>query len=239
MARVLADLNIAEVIAESHSRDYPGDSARLLLKQSIFARNGVTPEEVDTSLRWYGYHMDKYLEVYDRAIEMVESDIAATTERAGAAREKDTNVQSVYDTEGDSVDLWRGLRTRTYSPGMPSSFTTFHTVTDRNWQRGDIFTLSLRASGSPAPVTLTLAVDYQDGQHEYVTSTVSTSGWTHLSLPLDSARIASQVYGLIHAATMPGQTLVTDSLSLVRTRRLASWKERRSNVQEFSGGYNR
>lgn len=239
MARVIADLNIAEVIADVEAGNYRTDSSKILLKQSVYAKNKVTPQQVDTSLKWYGYHMDKYLEVYDRAIAMIEEDIATTTERAGAMKETAVTSSNIYATEGDSVDLWRGLRLRVFADNMPGTFTTFNLHTDRNWQRGDNYTLNLRSNGSKADITMTIVADYRDGAREYITATTPSGGWRRLTLPLDSAREASQVYGFIQCTPENNGVVVTDSISLVRTRRQPDWRNRRTNVNSFQNEFNR
>lgn len=237
MARILADLNIAEGIVESDRRSYPTDSTKVLLRQSIYARHGVTTEQVDSSFKWYGYHMDKYIEVYDLAIELVENDIQTTTANAGTNRENTVN-RSIYATEGDSVDVWGGQKLRIFAANMPTDIATFHIVSDRNWEKGDIYTLKARLTGSISPLTLSITAEYPDGTRDYVSSQSSGTGWHHLDLPLNPEKKASTVYGFISASPQGRDIMIADSIALVR-RRAGSSSAPRSTVKELSSLYGR
>ena len=92
---------------------------------------------------------------------------------------------SIYATEGDSVDVWQGQKLRVFAANMPSDFTTFYLVNDRNWENGDVYTLSARISGmGDSPLRMSIAAEYPDGSRDYVTSDTKGNGWQHLDLPL-------------------------------------------------------
>ncbi|MCH5327174.1 MAG: DUF4296 domain-containing protein, partial [Duncaniella sp.] len=63
MAEILADVYVGEAVIESTPQLFTTDSARRAFKQEIFARHGVTNADVDTSLFWYGYNVEQYMEV--------------------------------------------------------------------------------------------------------------------------------------------------------------------------------
>lgn len=238
MARVVADLTVADGIVESDPRSFPNDSVKLLFKQSIYKKHGVTPEEVDSSLRWYGYHMDKYLEVYDRAIEIVEENIATTTANAGAVKSTET-VKNIYATEGDSVDVWTGQRLRLFAANQPSDIIIFNITSDRNWEAGDVYTLRTRATGIRRPMRLELTAEYQDGTRDYISADNSADGWQQLDLPLNPDKTASQVYGYISYTPGAGEYAIADSISLVRRRASAVTEPMRAAVKSFSSSYGR
>lgn len=218
MARILADLSIADGVVETDRHSYLTDSSKIVLRESIYAKHGVTTEQVDSSLKWYGYHMDKYVEVYDLAIGMVEKDIQTTTANAGTMRESNRST-SIYATEGDSVDLWPGQRLRLFTANMPGDFATFHLVSDRNWENGDVYTISARLSGSTStPLRMAITAEYPDGSRDYVVGDAAGEGWQHVDLPLDPERKASIVFGYITAAPRGKEVLIADSISLVRRR---------------------
>ncbi|MDE6458729.1 MAG: DUF4296 domain-containing protein, partial [Muribaculum sp.] len=60
MASLLVDIHKGEGVVDLNSSAYRGDSARKVLKQSRYMRHGVTAEQVDTSLEWYGHNIEKY-----------------------------------------------------------------------------------------------------------------------------------------------------------------------------------
>ena len=238
MAHVVADLSIADGIVESDPRSFPTDSVKLLFKQSIYKKHGVTPEEVDSSLRWYGYHMDKYLEVYDRAIEIVEENIATTTANAGAVKNTEP-VNNIYATEGDSVDVWPGQRLRLFAANQPSDIIIFNVMSDRNWEAGDVYTLRTRTLGLRRPMRLELTAEYQDGTRDYVSTDLSGDGWQQIDLPLNPDKTASQVYGYISYTPVGGEYVIADSISLVRRRASAVTELMRADVRNFSSTYGR
>lgn len=235
MARIIADLSIAEAVVESDYKAFPTDSDKLALKQSIYLRNKVTPEQVDTSLRWYGRNMDILVEVYERAIEMTEHDLRDAA--LSAASTPSTKSTSIYATEGDSVDLWTSQPNRVFAANMPTDISTFHIISDRNWQDGDIFTLSARATGPKSPVRLAIIAEYQDGTREYATSGLSAPGWHRLKIALNPEKKASMVYGYILYTPSGDEVVALDSISLVRTRVSPAAESIRRNVKSFASDY--
>ena len=90
MASLLVDIHKGEGVVDLNSSAYRSDSARKVLKQSIYMRHGVTAEQVDTSLVWYGHNIEKYIEVYDKVIaqlekELKDADVAASGEKVQLA----------------------------------------------------------------------------------------------------------------------------------------------------------
>ncbi len=235
MARIIADLSIAEAVVESDYKAFPTDSDKLALKQSIYLKNKVTPEQVDTSLRWYGRNMDILVEVYDRAIEMTEHELKSAA--LSAASMPSTKSTSIYATEGDSIDLWTSEPSRIFAPNMPTDISTFHLISDRNWQNGDIFTLSARATEPKNPVRFAITAEYQDGTREYVTSGSPSSGWHRLKIALNPDKKASMIYGYILYTPAEDEVVALDSISLVRTRISPAAEGIRRNIKSFASDY--
>ena len=230
MAQIIADLNVADALTETDTRTYATESSRMALKQAIYDKHRVTPEEMDSSLRYYGYNMAKYLEIHERAIAIVERRIADATSRAATTRQEQAPT-SIYATEGDSIDLWRGPRLRHFAQNIPSNIIVFSLPTDRNWQSGDLYTLTLRANtASTVPLSLALTAEYSDGSSDYTTAIYTASGRHTLNLPLDPTRSAHTVHGYILAQPAPGTNLIADSITLVRRRAAAATPAMRSTV---------
>uniref|UniRef100_UPI002574FC70 hypothetical protein n=1 Tax=Duncaniella freteri TaxID=2530391 RepID=UPI002574FC70 len=78
--------------------------------------------------------------------------------------------------------------------------------------------LSVKGVNTHNLVTLNMAVDYNDGTTEYRWYNGPADGMNRLLLVLDSAKVASTVYGAIHYAASPKEISYLDSISLVRTR---------------------
>ncbi|MCM1348100.1 MAG: DUF4296 domain-containing protein [Firmicutes bacterium] len=232
MARLLADIHTGESVVESSSRSFPTDSARQAFLQAIYAKHGVTREEVDSSFSWYGYNIEKYMEVYDRTVEILEERLEKAQEIAGASA--DGAVEIDVNLQGDSVDVWPGIRWRRFASTMPNDHLTFALTTDRNWERGDVYTLRGKSTDNHQPLTFTITAEYSDGQREYATSTMPGDGWHQLQFALDSARSAQNVYGLISYQARPGEVVFVDSVSLYRTRWGGHYRDLRNTVKKFS-----
>lgn len=226
MAHVMADVYVGEAVMESSPQLFPTDSARRAFKQAIFARNGVTTAEVDTSLFWYGYNTEEYLKVCERTEEIIHERIAEA-ESKGAKAASTTRSMSI---DGDSVNLWSGPSAIRNSLQNPTDYITFSIPRDKNWERGDRYTLSGKGILTHHPIEMVLAVDYNDGNTEYVTLRRDASERTQrLTLVLDSMKTATSVYGYVHYKPSDGEVSYLDSLSLVRTRGKNDNKKARAN----------
>lgn len=214
MAGLMADIYLGDAVVDNNSRAYGTDSLRKVLMQSIYQKHGVTREEVDTSLDWYGHHVQVYMEMCDLTEEILQKRVEEA-ERAGGKSEKAPRLMSL---DGDSVDVWTGIRYRRNTPDMASDFIAFNVASDKNWDRGDRYTLSVKGLNTHRPVTLALAVDYNDGSTEYKWFNGPAEGMNRLLLVLDSAKVASTVYGSIHYAGAKDEVSYLDSITLVRTR---------------------
>lgn len=217
MGALMADLSVGNVIVDNDAMRYPNDSTRLALLQSIYARHGVTSADVDSSMAWYGYHLDKYLEVCDIATEILQKRIAEA-EQSGV---KSSNVvKRNMSADGDSVNLWTSVGAKRNTPHDATEYMPFTFFTDKNWERGDRYTLSAHGVNTRQPLTMVIAADYTDGTTEYITlhRPLDNEAAAHLTFVLDSNKVASRVYGSMHYAAREGEVSWLDSISLVRTR---------------------
>lgn len=216
MARLLVDIHKGESFIDVNPRVFPDDSAKRAFKQSIYAKHGVTSAQVDSSFKWYGYNMEKYMEVYERAIEILDKELLAAQELAGSSSQGLANVNLTF--EGDSVDVWQGVRYRRLSPNMPDEFVSFHINSDRYWEKGDVYLLKSKAMDTHRALEYYIAVNYSDGSKEYIHRPMPGNGWHELKFALDSSKTAQQIYGAIHYVPKSGEVAFLDSISLIRTR---------------------
>lgn len=229
MAHILVDIHKAEVIAETNSRAYT-DSLKRVLRQSVYAKYGVTQEQVDSSLSWYGYNMKKYMDVYDRSIEILEKDLADARENAASS----TAVSDINVTfDGDSVDVWTAERMRRFSTNMPSNIMTFTMTRDQYWEKGDAYTLRPKMVGFRGPVDVTMAVEYVDGSVNFVERQLNGDGWQSVTLLVDTLKDSRSVYGTIAYRPHLGETAFLDSIQLFRTRKAPHQNEYRSTQRFF------
>lgn len=228
MASLMADIHTAESMMELDRTSFRSDSARMALKQSVYARHGVTGEQVDTTLAWYGHHLDKYVEVYNRVGEILQKRMDAID-----ADLVDLGLAVV----GDSADAWGDVRSKVFDRRYPGDFLSFSIKADDTWENGDCYLWRLKTFNTVRPVRMVMVADYDDGRSDMRSFTSEGDGWQELSLDLDSTRVATRVYGSALIDIAGRERVFVDSISLVRTRVNPSryWSSRR-NVEAFDYG---
>ena len=116
--------------------------------------------------------------------------------------------------DGDSVNIWAGLVSRRNSRELVSDFISFNVFTDKNWERGDRYTLSVKGINTHCPVTLNMAVDYNDGTTEYRWFTGPAEGMNRLLLVLDSGQGGLHTLRHHTLRPAPGEVSYLDSITL-------------------------
>lgn len=228
MADLLVDIHKGEGVIDLNSASYRNDSLRKVLKQSVYMKHGVTAEQVDTSLVWYGHNVEKYIEVYDMVIERLEAEL------------KDADVSSSgervqFAVVGDSVDAWSDAKYRRFAYGMPSENMKFGLKRDDNWERGDVYTWNVYVRNRRSPIRWTIAGEYNDGTTDYIAHTVSQDGWNTITFPVDTAKNLRYVYGVLSVSPGKGEVTYVDSISLIRTRYNPD-KYNRAGVKRYLNG---
>ncbi|MDE7406956.1 MAG: DUF4296 domain-containing protein [Muribaculaceae bacterium] len=224
MAQLLADIHTAESVVDMNRVDYRGDSMRMVVKQSVYARHGVDQSTVDTSFMWYGRHLDEYIAVYERVDEILHERMDAID-----AELADVNISVI----GDSADAWGDTRWRIIDARYPSHYMAFSLDADETWDRGDNYKWSMKLFNGRKPLRWAIVAEYDDGDSEMTTATADGDGWQNLTFNLDSTRTASRVYGWATVDVQGDDRVFVDSISLVRTRLDKSkyWSGRRSVIK--------
>lgn len=210
MARLLADVHTGESIVELERTRYYTDSMKQVMKQSVLRRHGVTSEQFDSSLAWYGRNIKEYMEVYDETIEILEHRLIETGNRVAA--------ENALSIAGDSVDVWPNPRYITINDRTPSKILTFNFARDPNWERGDNYTWRVKLFNAPQDSRWTIGAQYADGTMEYVSSTAGGDGWKEIKFQTDSMLDPVRIFGYFDGNNRPGSDLRLDSIEMVRKR---------------------
>lgn len=228
MVDLLVDIHKGESIVELNRSKYSTDSMRKVMKQSIFERHGVTQEQFDTSLVWYGHNIEKYIEVYDKVIENLEGEIKLADVSSDGSRVQMAVV-------GDSVDAWGDVRYRQFAYGEPSDILKFHIRRDENWEKGDVYRWKFYVTKRISPMTWTLAADYNDGSTDYTYGSIASEGWNEITFVTDTAKTVANLYGTIMLQPQNLESAYVDSITLVRTRHKPSEYFRSSIRTTYNG----
>jgi len=209
MAELLADIHIGESFVESNYQDFPSDSMRMLMKQSVIYHHGYTMEQVDTSFMWYGAHLDTYQEVYDKAIAIIERRIAEDNSSRSVKLKMENNV--------DSSDVWTGAPRYQLSTLSPSRYIVFNVPVGKDRPKGDMYTLRASFTNLPSMARWIIQAMYDDGSLEILQTRFSGDGRHEMTFYTDSVKAATRIYGSVELdmTNAPGTTIV-DSVSLIR-----------------------
>lgn len=211
MAELMADIHTAESVTEMNFKEYETDSSKLALKQAVLERHGVDQAKLDTSFMWYGAHLDRYMRVYDKTIEVLEGRL----EHSDALLAAEAGVS----VAGDSVDVWTRPRIFAFSPLMGTNSMTFLISSDDNWEKGDRYTWRAKFFNLQKPAKWMVAAEYKTGEYEVLNSTITGDGWQEVTFSMDSNLVADKIYGVL---TMPENNtrgnVYLDSMQLVRNR---------------------
>lgn len=208
MAELLADIYTAESIVDINRTSYMTDSMKKVMKQSVYLKHGVTEQQVDTSFVWYGHHIEQYVEIYDKVIEILEKGVA----QASATGTK-------FGIAGDSVDTWQWSRHYALTKFSPSRIITFDLPKDENWQKGDVYAWAMKTINNRMPLKWGISAEYPDGTVEYCQSDINGEGWNKLQYVSDSTQIPLRIAGyVITTGNGREDNIYLDSISLIRDR---------------------
>ena len=242
MAELIADLQIADAYIDSHMDEFPNDSSKQVLKQSIFKKYGITSAEYDSSLVWYAHNMEDYIKAHDQAVGILQKRIDKITKNNKLPDEADRtlpgepthgvfprsgingplggkfNHMSDNDIESDTADLWQGRRTYMLTQGAGRGFINFDMTPDANYKRGDRYQLAYKIGRGDNEFKVSLNVDYIDGSTSQNARATYGDGWVTVDVQSDTARQVRRVYGYVSYNIKPGHVAYVDSLMLIRTR---------------------
>jgi len=240
MADLIVDLQIADAYIESHIGDYPNDSSKMVLKQSIFKKHGITLQDYDSSLVWYAHNMEDYTKAYDKALttlnkrhEKIKNDgnnmsgdepvgvqgmpTHAATPGGAQGKPRHLNKMGSNNVQGDTTDMWQGKRRYMLTQGAQRGFITFDLPPDAGKQRGDRYQLTYKLTRGGNEFKVSLNIDYADGGTSQISRGTNSDGWVNIDVQSDSARQVRRVYGYLSYNIKRGHTAYVDSVMLIRT----------------------
>lgn len=201
MVRVMADVELAHSYVQT--QPVGGDRLRLeeALTEDALQRNGVSREEYDSTLRWYGRNMDEYYRLFDG----VDRELARR--RLSVAGENGSD-------HGDN-DIWPYARHMVIWPGTGSGSLSFD-IAEPALERGDALALHLRMR-SMTSTRVMLGVEYTDHHCSYMSRMNTSDRYIDLSLQTDTAYDVRRIFGYVMADDLHSLPITADSIGLIRT----------------------
>jgi len=142
MRVVLYDMQIAEAIVEKMPESYPTSDDRMTVYEAVFAKHQITQAEFDSSLVWYGKHVDLYMGIYQLVLKDLNANLAAFSEI------KPEPI--IGDISGnDSIDIWIYNRSEIFSPKRVFNAILFDIFPQNPYLSGSSYVFELSVWGIP------------------------------------------------------------------------------------------
>ncbi len=177
MVRTMADLEIAQSYIQNKGYTNGGSDNKDRILEYVLVKNKVSREDFDSTISWYGRHIDKYDELYQK----VDKELARRESRI-----------SGNATEVLSNDLWPYSRHLVISSKSNTDNLSF-SLPPKDVVKGDRiiwkFNLSMPVDGNAI-----LGVRYLDGNVAYI-SIHPNHNTNELSLQTDTSRNIREIFG--------------------------------------------
>ena len=200
MASVLSDMHIAEAYIEMNQSEFPDDSSRKVLLQSILQQHGMSRAELDRSLDWYGRNMDEYVKLYEdveKELLAKDSDIRGNAEGQESVGESLFPLPSMFHiAKGDRED------------GIYFSFPASSVAP------GSRLALRLRVTKYDGKINILFGTEYDDGSNSYTYQKKVQGGKYTIYLQTDSTVNVKRVYGSVRFPEIGAIPVWVDSLSI-------------------------
>ncbi len=228
MKNLLKDIYRAEAYIEGHSSEFATDSQKMVLKQSIFEKHGVSQALYDSSLVWYAKNIDVLNNVYRKVgKELQEESKDYQKQVKGPVMQGNANgvqngggrpLKKYHAATGDTADLWTQPRQWLMTPAMNGNYVSFDYKPDKEMRSGDRYRLSMKLFTGGGNAQLVLALEYLDGSISFITRNMSHNGWLEMVMQADTARTVRRIYGhMSFKMTNTAPIAFADSIELVRT----------------------
>lgn len=214
MEELLIDVHKTEAVISLNPNKYPSDDKKRTMREAVYMRHNTSQAQFDSSLVWYGNHLQQYMDIYERVIKRLESENEMIKELIA----KD-NTQTLTRA-GDTIDIWKQEKYHIFSADKGSNIMAFSITTDENFKRNDHFLLQFFVRNMPKTgnrAQIYLAIRHNEQTIHYNYANIEREGWNILKIQSDSANNLSEIYGYI---AMPPRNdrhiMYIDSISLMR-----------------------
>lgn len=192
---LITDMQIAQAYY-STAGPSAGKIDRRELFESVLSKHGVTHQQLDSTIAYYGRNMDEYYLLYEK----VEKNL----------RTKNGQLEESLNED----DIWPFSRFAAFLPGQSSDGITF-SIPAEDITPGNTLDWRMRLT-SPEGVEILLGVEYEEGGASLVKKNAAGNRSLQIKLLTDTARTPRRVFG---SMTVPQSFLPlwADSIRLVRS----------------------
>lgn len=195
MASLMADLEIAEGYVQTQNAGADGNRERLV--EYVIAEHGVTREEFDSTMAWYGRNVDVYYDILPEVERQLEK-----RRRKAAGGVEATPI----------TDLWPYSRHAMIGENGPGSTLRF-SIPITSLTKGDRVNWKLRLRVAK-PVSALLGVEYEDGHRHYISRHINNGRNVEVMLQTDTSMQVNRIFGYLMADRRADLPLWLDSIAL-------------------------
>lgn len=215
MENVLYDYHIAKALGEALS--YNENYKRILYRESVYKKYGITEAQFDSSMVWYARNPEVLSKIYENINARLKAE-KTTVEELLALREGKPQTSA----PGDSVDVWFGQRLYRLS-GMPlNNKITFVLPADSNFYDRDTLRWNIRFlypdemfDSISAPV-MAMSLHYKNDSVISAFRKILVAGDYSIVLQSDTMGELKEVNGFVYYPGMEKKSLLLDKISLMR-----------------------
>lgn len=203
MISLMADLQLAEAYSNTQPTNSDNGLDRYSLAKSVMSAHGVTQEQLDTTLGWYGRNLDEYVELYAKVDrELIKRKRALAKKQGETVGTKDAN------------DLWPYTKNGVITPfGLTDGWVV--SLNEPEIDKGDRLEWRMRVSEN-IDISGALGVEYKDGSGETAVSSKIRDNRFEITLQTDSSKVVERIYGTFLVKDRSRLPLFADSIRLSR-----------------------
>lgn len=198
MAPVVADLQLADAYLQTNVEAKSDPEARERLIEYVVRKHGLSREEFDSTMAWYGRNVDDYRNLFKK----VDKELAASQRKAGGS----------VKAHSDAPDLWPHSRMTLISERASADGIIFNVPTPA-LNSGDRLEWNMRLR-KPVRVMAILGVEYEGGHTTYSYKPQSNSRKINVTLQTDTGKTVKRIFGSLSVNERGDLPLWVDSIYL-------------------------
>lgn len=203
MVSLMADMQLAEAYSNTVGMSRYGSVSRETIGKGVLSAHGVTQEEVDSTLAWYGRNMDEYAGLYEKV------------DREITYRRKKLMKEEGFKDDINSADMLWPYQTHGVLSSLGNTDAWILSLDSPELERGDVLEWSMRMSESSAFAGV-LGVEYADGTSDAISQMFSGKQKYEMRLQTDTGKMVSRVYGSLRLKEPGQKPIFADSIMLRR-----------------------
>ena len=194
MRVVLFDMLIAEAMVETMPDSFPMIADREQVFDAVFRKHNLTQAGYDSSLIWYGKHMDLYMGIYKLVLRDVNASLSALGEIKPSPLSGDVSEQ-------DSVDIWIYPRMAIFSSERFLNVMTFDINPIAPYLPGSSYVLGVSVWGMTPDLKFKPKIHISAVQADTIISVnkdITGDGYYEAILQTTATKQVRRVYGYIY-----------------------------------------